>query len=118
MDEVWVALTWKAHGYEEDIHGVFDSREAAFESLKALPNMAVYVDEHGNVAGRPRKERDYTRPLRRGPYVPEYWASAAPYKVQGRTAPSPPGQPQEGSGSPASLTSPATPRTANRHTSA
>lgn len=87
MDEVWVALTWKAHGYEEDIHGVFDSREAAFESLKALPNMTVYVDEQGNVAGRPRKEQEPGALLRGGPYVPEYWASAAPYKVQGRAAP-------------------------------
>ena len=85
MDEVWVALTWKAHGYEEDIHGVFDSREAAFESLKALPNMTVYVDEHGHVAGRPAKRQEPGELLRRrGPYVPEYWASAAPYTVQGR----------------------------------
>ena len=44
MDEVWVAMTWKAHGDEEYVHGVFGSREAAFESLKALPNMTVYVD--------------------------------------------------------------------------
>ena len=71
MDEVWVALTWKAHGYEEDIHGVFDSREAAFESLKALPNMAVYVDEHGSVAGRPAKEAKPGDALRRRAYVPE-----------------------------------------------
>ena len=88
MDEVWVAMTWKAHGDEETVYGVFDSREAAFESLKALPNMTVYVDEHGQVAGRPRKEQEPGAFLRRrGPYVPEYWASAAPYKVQGRATP-------------------------------
>lgn len=89
MDEVWVAQTWKAHGYDMDIHGVFDSREAAFESLKALPNMTVYVNEHGNVAGRPSKRQEPGEVLRRrGPYVPEYWASAEPFKVQGR-APAP-----------------------------
>ena len=44
----------RAHGDEMDVHGVFESREAAFESLKALPNMTVYVDEHGfNVVSRP-----------------------------------------------------------------
>ena len=96
MDEVWVALTWKAHGYEEDIHGVFDSREAAFESLKALPNMTVYTDEHGNVAGRPVKQREPGEILRRrSPYVPERWASAEPYTVQGRAGPGAAGDSQQ-----------------------
>lgn len=92
MDEVWVAQTWKAHGDETDVHGVFESREAAFESLKALPNMTVYVDEHGNVAGRPVKQQEPgERRWGRGPYVPERWASAEPYKVQGRATPAPSG---------------------------
>ena len=52
--EVWVAETWGAHGYGHDVLGLYDSREAAFEGLKAVPDMTVYVDERGHLAGRPQ----------------------------------------------------------------
>ena len=55
-DEVRVAETWRAHGYGRSVLGVYSSREAAFEALKAQPGMTAWVDEHGNVRGRPRNE--------------------------------------------------------------
>jgi len=92
MDEVWVATTWSAHGEDSGVHGVFDSREAAFESLKALPNMTAYTDSAGNVRGRPKKERDWSLGLRQG-WIPEKWAIAEPVKVQGRATVATPAPP-------------------------
>jgi hypothetical protein len=92
VEEVWVAETWEAHGYGHCVHGVYGSREAAFEALKALPNMTVYVDAAGNVQGRPRKERDLGRIIgegRWGSMPPERWATAQAFKVEGRVTPAP-----------------------------
>jgi hypothetical protein len=85
MDEVWVALTWEAHGYGTRVFGAYGSREAAFEALKALPNMTVYVDAAGEVRGRPRKERSPGMSLRYWMnQPPERWAHARPVKVESR----------------------------------
>lgn len=83
MDEVWVAEVWKAHGYSHGVHAVYGSREAAFEALRAMPNMTVYVDAAGEVRGRPRKERVPGA----GAYLsapPEWWAHAHPMMIEGR----------------------------------
>lgn len=77
--EVWVAETWHAHGEAQRVEGVYDSREAAFEGLKAVPDMTVYVDERGHLVGRPRHEREY---LAR-------WGKARPMPVLGRMPPPP-----------------------------
>ena len=94
VDEVWVAETWSAYGEDRGVHGVFESREAAFESLKALPNMTVYVGDDGFVHGRPVKERSTRGSLREwmawSLRNPEKWAVAEPYKVQGRALVTPP----------------------------
>jgi hypothetical protein len=83
MDKVWVATVRKAHGEENGVYGVYDSREAVFEALKELPNITVWVDAAGNVQGRPVRERDWSKGLYQ-PYLPEYWATAEAYRVQGR----------------------------------
>jgi hypothetical protein len=80
--EVWVAETWKAHGCDHDVQGVYDSREAAFEGLKAAPGMTVYVADDGNVRGRPRNEE--WRPRDWLDADPRLWAVARPFKVRGR----------------------------------
>lgn len=74
--EVWVAETWRAHGYGHGIHGVYESREAAFEALKSEPGMTVWVDERGIVRGRPRDDERFGAT----------WAMAASQKVQAREA--------------------------------
>lgn len=75
-DEVWVAETWRAHGYGRGVLGVYSSREAAFEALKAQPGMTAWVDEHGNVHARPRDEDRFGAE----------WGLASPWRVRGRTA--------------------------------
>lgn len=95
--EVWVAETWHAHGEGCCVHGVYASREAAFEDLKKLPNMTVYVNEHGNVVGRPKREWDWSQrwselfpgdgTIRLPPA--EKWAMARPMQVQARLDSSP-----------------------------
>ena len=80
-DEVWVATTWKAHGYDTDVQGVYDSREAAFEGLKAEPGMTVYADPDGCLKGRPRDENQFGA----------RWARAEPAIVRGRARPAPEG---------------------------
>lgn len=72
-DEVWVVTIRKAHGEDNDVAAVCDSREAAFDVLKA-EGMTVYVDKHGQVQGRPRNENAY----------PAYWGTAVPMKIRGR----------------------------------
>lgn len=74
--EVWVAETWGAHGYGRAVLGVYSSREAAFEALKAQANMTVWTDEHGNVHGRPRNEDRYGAE----------WGLASPWRVRGRAS--------------------------------
>jgi hypothetical protein len=86
MSEVWVAMVRKAHGEENDVHGVYSSREAVFEALLALPNMTVYVDAAGNVQGRPVREHDWSKGLGWQALLPEYWATAEPWEVQERQA--------------------------------
>lgn len=82
---VWVAETWRAHGYDHGVQGVYDSREAAFEGLKDRPNLTVYVGKDGNLHGRPRSEA----------HPRAEWAWAAPLKVQGRRQAPSPGLDQE-----------------------
>lgn len=79
--EVWPVLTWKAHGEEGGLLGVYATREAAFRAVKAEPNMTAYVDDRGDVRGRPVKERTGGE-LLRGPWIPEYWAHGYPVKLQ------------------------------------
>lgn len=74
MEQVWVAETWHAHGEEHMIKGIYDSREAAFEGLKSVPDMTIYIAEDGSLIGRPRHEREY---LAR-------WGRARLMPVQGR----------------------------------
>jgi hypothetical protein len=87
-EEVWVAETWKAHGYDHDVLGVYGSREAAFEALKAEPNMTVWVDEAGAVHGRPIREPAFSWPPRHA-FMPVKWAQAMPMRVQDRKAATP-----------------------------
>jgi hypothetical protein len=69
----------RAHGYDHDVQGLYDSREAAFEGLKAVPGMTVYAGEDGLLHGRPRHDDGH---LAR-------WGVARPMKVRGLAAPSP-----------------------------
>jgi RecB family exonuclease len=73
--EVWVAQAWQAHGHGCRVQGAYDSREAAFDGLKAEPGMTVYVAGDGLVHGKPRNED------RRG----AEWALARPVPVKGKT---------------------------------
>lgn len=76
-DEVWVAETWRAHGDEARVQGVYSSREAAWDGLKGEVE-TLYVGEDGHLHGKPRDDsgsRDY---------FGRRWACAAPMKVQGR----------------------------------
>ena len=101
-----MAETWEAHGYSHDVHGVYDSRGAAFEALKAMPNMTVYVDAAGEVQGRPRKERDIGRAIGEWSlggvpsWFPVRWAHAHPMEVEGRQEPVSPELQPGTSGSP------------------
>jgi hypothetical protein len=81
---IWVALIHSGHGEDTMIHGAYESREAAFEGLRDLPNMTVYIDLAGHVRGRPRRERTGIDLLRRSAYLPERWAEARPWTVRGR----------------------------------
>ena len=83
MTEVWPVLTWNAHGEGTMLLGVYDSREAAFEALKAEPNMTAYVDAEGALRGRPKHEPSFGELLAR-PYIPVKWALGRPFKVQSR----------------------------------
>lgn len=74
MSQVWVVETWEAHGYSHYIQGVYESREAAFEGLKDEPNMTVYVDDHGLLQGKPKRERGFG----------DCWAGGRPHEVKGR----------------------------------
>jgi len=75
-DEVWVAQAWQAHGYGCRVQGVYVSREAAFEGLKAEPGITVYVAEDDLVHGRPRNADRHGAE----------WALARPARVRGRAA--------------------------------
>ena len=80
-----MALAWGAHGCGSRICGVYESREAAFEGIKDMPNMTVYVDRAGIVRGHPRKERTGLDLLRRDAVrLPEQWAEARPWTVMER----------------------------------
>lgn len=72
VTEVWVVEVWKAHGYDHYVLGVYANREAAFEALKAEPNMTVWVDGDGGLRGRPAGK------------APERWARGYPMRVQER----------------------------------
>ena len=76
MDEVWVIETHRGHGEEARVHGVYDSREAAWDALKELPGLTVYADDDGMLCARP-KDESWRNPLR-------LWAAGSPYRVQGR----------------------------------
>ena len=83
---IWVALIHSGYGEDTMIQGAYESREAAFEGLRDMPNMTVWVDLAGHVRGRPRRERTGIDLLRRWPNLPEKWAEARPWTVQGRAA--------------------------------
>lgn len=74
-EEVWVAVTWEAHGEATGVQGVYASREAAWDGLKGEVE-TLYVDGDGCLQGKPRDEDRYRWDRR--------WASAEPMKVQGR----------------------------------
>jgi hypothetical protein len=71
-DEVWVVTISQAHGEGNDVSGVYDSREAAFEALRA-EGMTVYIDQYGQVQGDPPNERD----------LGAWWGEAVPLWVGG-----------------------------------
>lgn len=73
-DAVWVAETWKAHGYDHVVQGVYNSREAAFEGLKSEPNLTVYVGADKCLRAKPRHEDRWDA----------RWGAARPFKVRGR----------------------------------
>jgi hypothetical protein len=79
-EEVWVAMTWEAHGEGMGVQGIYSSREAAWEGLKGEVD-TLYVDGDGFVRGKPRDESGS-----RG-YFDRRWASAEPVKVRGRAEP-------------------------------
>jgi hypothetical protein len=83
VETVWPVLIWNAHGEGTMLLGVYDSREAAFEAVKAEPNMTAWVDGKGELHGRPRVEPKWLG-LRRVPRVPERWAHGHPVPVQSR----------------------------------
>ncbi len=88
-EEVWVAETWRAHGEGRNVHGIYSSREAAWDGLKGYVD-TLYVGEDGFLHGRPRDEEP-RRDWRRWTPSPT-WALASPMKVQGRKqAPAPQG---------------------------
>ena len=74
-EEVWVAETRGAHGDGMCVHGVYSSREAAWDGLKGYVD-TLYVGEDGHLHGKPRNEDDWRRYRQ--------WALASPMKVQGR----------------------------------
>ena len=74
--EVWVAETWGAHGEGCSVHGIYSSREAAWDGLKGYVD-TLYVGEDGNLHGKPRDEDNWRRH--------RAWALARPMKVEGRT---------------------------------
>ena len=73
-EEVWVAETWEAHGECVGVHGIYSSREAAWDGLKGHVD-TLYVGDDGELHGKPRDD---------GPLWGRRWASAHPMKVQGR----------------------------------
>jgi hypothetical protein len=75
-DEVWVVETHRGHGESARVHGVYVSREAAWDALKELPNMTVYVDDDGRLQGRPKNE-SWQNPNR-------LWAWGHPMRMQAR----------------------------------
>jgi hypothetical protein len=90
-DEVWVAETWCAYGEDRYVQGLYDSREAAFEALKDIAGMTVYVGGDQNVHGRPRNPdgpKEWREPGGRGWMEPDRrtWAFAKPMRVRGRKA--------------------------------
>lgn len=83
MDEVWVAETWGIRGEGFSVLGVYDSQGAVYEAFQGQPNMAVYIDEHGQVRGRPRLDLDSGG----GQDLPQKWARGYPVIVQRRKRP-------------------------------
>lgn len=86
-----MAETWRHYGEDRYVQGLYDSREAAFEGLKEIPEMTVYVGADGSVIGRPRHPggpKEWKEPRGRGWLEPDRrtWAIARPMKVRGRKA--------------------------------
>ena len=79
-EEVWVAETWGAHGYGMGVHGIYSSREAAWDGLKGYVD-TLYIGEDGYVHGKPRHEEFDMERSRRG--YSRQWAIAQPMKVEG-----------------------------------
>jgi hypothetical protein len=83
MEQVWVAETWGPHGDESTVQGVYGSREAAQDGLKGEVDV-LYVDDDGNLCGRPSRVPESPRDARH--WSPK-WASAYPMPVLGRAQP-------------------------------
>ena len=75
-EEVWVAETWGPYGEDMCVHGVYSSREAAWDGLKGYVD-TLYIGEDGFLHGKPREEKGS-----RG-YFGRQWALAQPMKVEG-----------------------------------
>lgn len=81
---VWVVETHSGHGEDADVLGVYRSREAAWDAIKALPDVTAYMDGNGNVRGRPKNEGRPNSVMR-----PRYYAWGHPMTVQDRTGTDP-----------------------------
>ena len=80
--EVWPVLIHDGHGEGTDLLGVYATREDAFRAIKAQPNMTAYVDDKGEVHGRPVRERTGGELLSGRSWFPVRWAHGSAEKVQ------------------------------------
>jgi hypothetical protein len=80
MAEVWVVTTHSGWGEDSDVLGVFDSREAAWDGLKAElpPGHKIWVNQDGMLQAKPRDESATPG----GTY-----AFGEPYEVRSRSTP-------------------------------
>ncbi len=65
-NEVWVADIHSGHGENFRVLGVYESREAAWDALRADGRMTVCADGAGHLRGQPRDESAI------GPYASAY----------------------------------------------
>ena len=50
-----MAETWEAHGEGVGVHGIYSSREAAWDGLKGHVD-TLYVGDDGELHGKPRDD--------------------------------------------------------------